>query len=250
MNVRVSISKLMTLNFSCVYMSMSPFRMSGGFSSFSTLFTPHWTEDAMGKTFSWPGWIHVPALFFPIILEEDSFTFSTRAPYLNHRTRKWFVIFSNLLRLAQNKYHSRCRGEKLLHAIDASGHLGLNAFTCQEPHRPYNQECHCDCPLPSFFSTAGWRREAVGRKCQGMEFVLALFCKSRNWGQERKYILIFPRQTKVESSKISPVRRGQQKDSQPPPKPWCGGCHQLCFSAGNCQSQAAQYVILWKTNAL
>ena len=94
---RVSISKLMTLSFFHVYMSISLFSKSGGFSVFPILFTPHQTDDAVGETFSWPGCILVPALFYPVVLEGDSFLFSTRAPYLNHRTRKsskyYFVIY-------------------------------------------------------------------------------------------------------------------------------------------------------------
>lgn len=160
------------------------------------------------------------------------------------------TIFSILSKLTHNKCHSRCIGEKLMHTVDSLGHLRLNSLTCQESHRPYNQECWSDHPLYLLVSTAGWRREAMGRKYQRIGLVLSVFFKLRNWGLERKCILIFPRWTKVESCEISSVRRGKQKDNQPPPRPWCGGCHQHRFSVGNCQSQAALYVILWKTNAL
>lgn len=39
-----------------------------------------------------------------------------------------------------------------MHTVGALGHLGLNSFTCQESHRGYNQECHCDCHLPLFIA--------------------------------------------------------------------------------------------------
>lgn len=64
---------------------------------------------------------------------------------------------------------------------------------------------------------------------------------------ERKYILTFPAWAKAESCKVLPVRTGKFKDKH------LLGLDMLVitnFLSDNCQSQAALYVMLWKTNAL
>lgn len=51
----------------------------------------------------------------------------------------------------------------------------------------------------------------MGRKYQRIGLVLSVFCKLRNWGLERKCILIFPRWPKVGSCESSQSGEGYRK---------------------------------------